>query len=74
MNRDSGWRKAMNDYLFFEPQQHIVSRAPLIISKIMIQRQFRNRTRHQQVDCLIWPVNPPPSIWGLSFIIQKYFH
>src|SRR5690606_22150822 len=52
----------------------VIAGAMSIVSEIMAEAQFSDRTRFQQVDRLRWLVYPNPPGRGGTFIVQEHTH
>lgn len=70
MDSNLGRLKPVQRDMFFDPDEHVVAGAPLIITEIVVQRQLDDVTRLEQFDDLIGPKRAHPSIGRITLIIE----
>lgn len=74
MHGDDGWHKPAQGHGFFQPENHVVAGAALVIAQVMVEAEFPNTTGLQQGNGFIGPVHPYPAERGGPFIVQKNTH
>jgi hypothetical protein len=74
MHSDNRRDEAVQCNRLFNPKNNIVARASVIISEIVVEAQFLDQSRSQELDGLVWPIDAHPSFGSHAFVVQEYSH
>jgi len=74
MDIHARWLEATQKDGLLNPEHNVISSPAVIIAQIMIEAELRNLAGFKKSNCFSWPMDPEPTFWSGSLIIEINAH